>query len=247
MPPSLNDYKEIEQTQTNACGAFALAAALHGLGYPVTTVHNIDRLDLASLTGYNQNTPITISLKTDFAELLYKGTGNLTLTPLTATYTYNHDPMNSPSGLVSMASSFSTEALDISVSIVAGSVAMVVFTAMTVTNLTSNPVLYNKDKALAESINCSKRGAGGVITKEKVSVDGTLHHYTPPAPGEFQLLLVSPAAGGGPNHWITIDQSDYYDPGTGTVAPHGYTLTNPHFNFGGTYTFSELWISLKKP
>lgn len=244
---ALADFKDIVQNKPASCGAFALAAALESLGC-MPASFKISCLN-AALNDYIDNPKAARIL---FAEFLYAGTGNLVLastnplkpgcTSMLATYNYKNDPMNSPSGLVKMASIISGTILkEISVNVTTTSQAKAVFSGIPVTNVAPNPNLYDKDKALVEAITYSVTTTGGGTALQAVAVKDALTSYAAPVLGELQLLLVDPGSGI-PNHWIAAEQgaagqSNWYDPGTGRV------------DLGSSFklTPSGFWISLKKP
>jgi hypothetical protein len=228
--PSLNDYNGIVQTKTMACGAFALAAALHELGF---SVFDFKRLN-AGFTNYDA--PYS-NMRTQFAEFLYEGTGNLPLA-LTTTYGYVNNAMNSPSALVYMANHVSSQQLTIAASVLFGSKAMTTFQGISIVGAipSRTATLYQNEVSLINLINCK---TGQVPVNDKLTTS-----YDKPGPNECQLLLVGPTSGP-PDHWLAANSSEYYDPALGTVAALAYNSSPLAFGFSTTYEFAGLWISLK--
>jgi len=217
-----NNYNGVEQTSTNSCGAFALAAALDHIGHANYT--NI--LDTANLAnGFTAAGPAA------FAQSIYQITGCLNLGLNTATYQYEApvEDMNPPSALAYMAVQHGANPANIMTRY--NNAAMATFQAMNVTNPGGAPDLLNTEIGLI-----NPPALGNIV--------GPTDYIALPVGGQAQLLLVNDNA-----HWIAINSFQVYDPGTGFVGPYaadpGFTAFTYVFNGAPrSYTFSGLWIQL---
>lgn len=229
---AFNAYHGVQQTTTNSCGAFALAAALTHLGSATLP----DILNTGNLAQrYTAPGPAAL------AQRIYQITGNLLLNLLaptpTATYRYQApvNDYNPPSALAFVARQF----------------------GLAVNNII---VYYNNNAAgILQHIQVTNVGAGTDLLATEIDlittqpayglVNGPVNYTQKPGPKEAHLVVVENL-----NHTIALNETELYDSAYGYVGP--YTLNNngplplTQISFtlpsGPTvnYQFSGVWIKL---
>ncbi|WP_146205955.1 hypothetical protein [Azospirillum sp. TSH58] len=216
---------------SNACGAFALAAALRAipavanLNYPIKLRHRPTDTGQSNcqvdIDGYECDDSL--------ARKIYRITGDLELNlPAPAVYKDSPGLENSPSALAYVARMFGR-------------------------TVTVNVI----ENSAAQSTNC-QRIATMLLTAcpqevARCSADATVNApgrpttgfpYAAPAADEVQLLCVQNTAGG--MHWLTRGANGFYDPGDASIN-NGWsigtdgTMSAPLAGYG----FTGIWIVLK--
>lgn len=207
-----------QQSAPDACGAFALGAALMGAGEE----QHAHTLDIANLqNGYIAEEPIAIrpANHTTFSEDIYRVTGNLDPQGNPASYVAGGF-RNSPSALVYVASLFGYGADHITVfhtdtEVIQGFQLLPVANPGAVGSLFLTEVNLIDDRATVDS--------------------GPGDNYTPPQENNIHIVLVDEG-----NHWIAVNQTHMYDPANanpGNIQPINIEEINGRF--------SGLWIELR--
>lgn len=231
------NYNGIVQTTANSCGAFALAAAMDNFGVPLPN-QNANLLNTANLAlGFNG--PVSVVANTGaaaFGNSIYQVTGNLALdmTVPSATYQYTApavSDMNSPSTIAYVASLFAFPPV-----VFYNMAGQITFNAVPVTNPTGQGNLFDTEVAIMATV--------PAITVNHPAVN----HLALPGPNQVHILLVNN------NHWIAINDTQLYDPGTGYVGAYNVnaplplaTITYDWHGVLQVYNFSGIWIQLQHP
>jgi hypothetical protein len=234
------NFNGIIQTPPNSCGAFALAAALENFAL-APQQPQADLLNTDDLTqGYTHQPGAQISNEGGaeaFATAIYQVTGNLLLGFGDATYRYTAPVtnMNPPSALVYVATLFGYPTNQIAVFYTNEGSAL--FSPIPVLNPGAGSNLLDTEIELLGRIN---NGGGMIIAGP------TDYLAVPPPDGKVQIVLVQQG-----QHWLAINHTQLYDPGTGFVG--AYTLTDTDGDLSFNYTtdevvrendFSGIWIEL---
>lgn len=237
---SFNNFNTIVQTTANSCGAFALAAALENfpLAQQTQQAHLLNTANLA--LGYSGTLTAVANTGTPqaFAESIYAVTGNLLLGAGEATYQYTEPAatnMNPPSAMVYIATLFGYVPKQIAVKY--NNTGMQMFTAFEVTNLGNGGDLLNTEIEQLLLIN----------NQQGMVIAGPLDYTDQPLHNQVQIILVQDG-----QHWLAINSTELYDPGTGYVGPYDLVLDEDgqqSFNYTMDEDvhengFSGIWIQL---
>ncbi|EHQ24869.1 hypothetical protein [Mucilaginibacter paludis] len=236
---SFNAFINIAQPAgSNSCGAFALAALLQNFGLQQQNqqAYLLNTENMAS--GYTQPGP-EVSYNNDplaFAQSIYQVTGILNTDATNAVYQYLNpvSDMNPPSALVYIATLFGYPPDRITVQY--NNAGMNMFSSLHVTNAGAGGTLLNTEITLLAGIN----DAGNMI------IAGPVNYSNRPNNTQLQMILVDNGT-----HWIALNSTQLYDPGTGEVGSYTdpvdnggvWSCTCPGTN--RTYDFSGIWIQLR--
>ena len=240
--PNLN-FNAAQPFGSNACGAYALTAALRAIpsvanvAYPITLYHSTPRTRILTPS-------ITIDgTETDhiLARKIYKITGDLEIigtlaNGMTVTYEDGPDLQNSPSSIAYVARQFG---LTVTVNTIANAV-----------QATAPPVAGGQPASMSQQITSGLLGAFTdevrrcmlSATVNAPGGNGTITgvDYADPQPNEVHLLCV---VRNGAMHWLTRGANGFYDPGTGNLD-NTWTITLGGAMTGGNYVFTGIWIVL---
>ncbi|AWJ90037.1 hypothetical protein Sp245p_09685 [Azospirillum baldaniorum] len=217
---------------SNACGAYALTAALTALpsvasaNYPITLCHSTPRTRMLT-------PPVTINGSEAghaLAGKIYKITGDLdiagSLGSMSVAYEDGPDLQNSPSALAYVAKQFG---LTVTVNIIKDANTK----ASTCQTMASLLLQDFDDEVRRCMLSATVNGEGG---------NGVLNGVDYAAPGSDEVHLLCVAQGKS-MHWLTRGTNGFYDPGDATI--NAWTIAADGTMTGGGYTFTGIWIVLK--
>lgn len=220
---SFEKFKDVGQGPTNACGAFALAAALEDLGLVENIPAVLNTEDL--LEGYNKPS------RQAYAQRIYQVTGNLMLTDEIALYQVDAPARHQspPSALTSMAHRCGIDTSNIRTFY--NEAAKEHFSRLEL--VSKNPSLPNLFAAEFE-----------LISRQSISVMEDKYSKFPDK-GQVHLLGVN-----NNRHWIAINYDTCYDSACGSVSFYNRVgqlpLTTTFRTELQEYQFSGWWISLQR-
>ncbi|QCO18783.1 hypothetical protein D3869_26215 (plasmid) [Azospirillum brasilense] len=216
---------------SNACGAFALAAALRAipavadLNYPIKLRHRLTDTGPSNcqvdIDGYECNDSL--------ARKIYRITGDLELNlPSPGVYKDSPGLQNSPSALAYVARMFGRT---VTVNVIANSAAQSTNCQCIATRLLA--------ACPQEVARCS---ADATVNAPGCPTTGV--PYAAPANDEVQLLCVRTTAGS--MHWLTRGANGFYDPGDASINNGGaIDADGVMTGVPGNYVFTGIWIVLK--